>query len=226
MKTDWQAPLKRPCVSSRTVHIWRVRLTGGQALIDRFLPVLTCDERARGERFVRLEDRTRFIAARGALREVLGSYLSIPAESVRLQYSQTGKPSLADRDDLHFNVSHSGDLALLALSGQPVGIDVEQIKPDFDFAGISQRFFRAEEVAELDATGEASKVQRFFALWTRKEAFLKATGKGVPGLESSLAGAQWKIEAIDADPGYAAAVAHKGEELSFWQWLGSEALVG
>lgn len=213
----------------RAVHIWRIPLTGDPLLIERVRAVLSGDERARAERFHRPEDRAKFIIARGVVRDVLGGYLSLPAAGVRLQYSPTGKPSLVEQDELHFNVSHSGSLALLAVSGYPVGIDVELVQPGFDFTDISSRFFSPEEIAELNRTEAGSRVERFFSLWTRKEAVLKATGTGVPGLESGVVEVGWKITEIDAAPGYAAAVAHQGEggeEPSCWQWQSDEVLIG
>jgi 4'-phosphopantetheinyl transferase len=225
MMTAWQNPTQRPSVSMRTVHIWRIRL-GDPHAVERLAPVLSADERARAERFHRPEDRTAFIITRGTVRELLGGYLSLPAAAVRLQYSQTGKPSLVENDGLYFNVSHSGSLALLALSARPVGIDVELIKPDFDWMDISGRFFSQEEISELSGSEAGLRVQRFFSLWTRKEALLKATGAGVPGLEAGVEQVGWNITEIDAAPGYAAAVAHKGEELNLWHWQSDEVLIG
>lgn len=101
----------------------------------------------------------------------------IKERSARLAYGGNGKPFLADRKDVFFNLSHSGNLVMAAFSGAEVGCDVEQIKTA-DLR-VARRFFALEEQAFLEGcTSEAEKNDAFFRLWTLKEAFMKATGEG------------------------------------------------
>ena len=86
----------------------------------------------------------------------------------------------------------------------------------------SSRIFSPGETAALHELDAEARVPRFFALWTRKEAVLKARGEGLPGLDSTVPDDGWLITDLDAAPGYAAAVAHKGDELNCWQWPGDD----
>ncbi len=218
----WSDPPDDPSVAVFAVHIWRIRLTADPILVEHLQMVLSGDERARTERFHFPQDRAKFIIARAAVRKVLGIYLSLPAVRVRIEYAPGGKPFLRGHDGLHFNLSHSGSIALMAVSGHPVGVDVELVQPGFDFTDISNRYFLPAEIAGLNRTDAASRVQQFFSLWTRKEAVLKANGTGIAGLQAGVDDHGWKIADIHAAPGYAAAVAHHGTDLSYWQWQSNE----
>lgn len=175
---QWQAAPERLTLAPGEVHIWRVALDGDPALEAS----LTADEKERAARFHFARDRRRYVAGRGTLRALLGAYLSLPAGEVRLQYGAQGKPALAAEhgSTLQFNVAHSHELALLAFTrGRALGVDVEYARPLPEMLSIASRFFSAQEVAALRATPEAAQRKSFFRIWSRKEAFIKATGKGL-----------------------------------------------
>jgi 4'-phosphopantetheinyl transferase len=161
------------------VDVWRVSLDSPSAEAS----VLSSDEISRANRFHFEKDRIHFVRCRAALRRLVGKYLTIPADEVRFEYLTNGKPQLAadqNQRSLQFNVSHSAGLALIAFGTERgLGIDVEKIRADVDTAALSERFFSLRERAGLKQLAEELRVPGFFACWTRKEAFLKATGEGL-----------------------------------------------
>jgi 4'-phosphopantetheinyl transferase len=125
--------------------------------------------------------RVQFVAARSALRSILGRYVGRPAEEVRFLLGPVGKPSLADASSpLFFNLSHSREVALVAVTrcGE-IGVDVEHVRDMATRDAMAERFFHPNEVATLRSLAPGARAAGFFNAWTRKEAFLKATGKGI-----------------------------------------------
>lgn len=143
-------------------------------VVDSLFALLSEDERKRAATFVRDEPRRRFIVARGRLRERLGKHLGLAPIDVAFHYGPNGKPEV---EGIHFNVAHTGDLALLAIADAQVGVDVERIRPMRDAQGLARRWFRAEEVERIDAAHDP--LTEFFRTWTMKEAALKLIGVGV-----------------------------------------------
>jgi 4'-phosphopantetheinyl transferase len=164
------------------VDVWRLSLDHpSKAATDP--GILSPDELARAGRFHFERDRARFIRCRSALRFLLAGYLESPAHEIRFEYLASGKPQLLPEQNpraLHFNVSHSANLALIAVGAElSLGVDIEKIRDDIDAAALAERFFSPRERAGLQALPEHLLVPGFFACWTRKEAFLKATGAGL-----------------------------------------------
>jgi 4'-phosphopantetheinyl transferase len=170
-----------PSVAPRTVDLWLWRLDAGDAEATGFAELLDPDERARAGRFVFPLHARRFIVGRARLRLILQDYLGTPAADIRFAYGPQGKPVLAGRHGLpplHFNLSHTGDLAALAVSPEvPLGVDVEQVAPVKE--NVAGRFFSAAEQAALRALPAATQERAFFRCWTRKEAMVKALGGGL-----------------------------------------------
>lgn len=178
----WEAsgPIAAP--SPEAVHVYRIRVTAeGAAAGARWLDG---DERARAERYRFDRDRRQFVCARAGLRVVLGACLDCSPAEVRLAYEAHGKPRLAPpAPPLQFNLSHADALVLLAVAwGRRVGLDVEPSArmPDGDL--IARRFFSPGEYAAWSALPPDAQPLAFMRIWTRKEAFLKATGLGVAAL--------------------------------------------
>jgi 4'-phosphopantetheinyl transferase len=154
-------------------------------------------------------------------------------EAVRFRYGPRGKPMLDAEDGLlRFNLSHSGDLALVAVSlGRDIGVDVERVRPDRDLERIATRFFSAAEVAALLALPRAERAGAFYRCWTRKEAYIKALGDGLaipldsfdvafaPGATAALLASRldsaearrWSMAALEPGPGYAGAMVVEGD---------------
>lgn len=154
--------------------------TADEARVAGAARLLDADERARAERFHQPADRLRFLLTRAALRQLIGTALGLAPTAVRLRYGAAGKPLLEGNDALHFNVSHSGAFAAIALSRRaPVGIDIEQPRADLDCLAIARAHFAAHEHAALAAVSEGPRRAAFYRLWTFKEAVTKAHGTGI-----------------------------------------------
>ena len=140
--------------------------------------LLSNEERARAARFVSDDVRRRFVAARGTLRRVLADELGAAPSALEFSYGEHGKPALQNSTTV-FNLSHSGDIALIAIADcGVVGVDVEVLRDDTDFDAIAENSFSDAELAAWRALPEAEKRDAFFATWTCKEAYLKALGTG------------------------------------------------
>jgi 4'-phosphopantetheinyl transferase len=236
-----EAPLVLPMDE---VQVWRVDLEAIRAQEARWQQVLSSDELIRAARFHFSRDRQRFVAARALLRTILAGYLRTDPKDVSFSYSKKEKPFLGPvhaGGDVTFNISHSGEVALLAFTrGREVGVDVEQVRRDFDLEAIARRFFSAHEHTQLAALPAEDKADAFFRCWTRKEAYIKATGDGLSlplsqfdvslgcGETNALLATRpdgdgsppWRIREVPAGPGYIAAVCVRGQDWKLNDWLG------
>ena len=170
--------------------VWLVQLTDAPAIQSRLTSLLSAEERTRLERLRQREDQERFLVGRGLLRTLAGAHLGIPPEHVKLNHGPLGKPFVISPDQaltLHFNVSHSGKLVLLAFHPvHEVGVDVEQVRPGHDYEAVARRTFPAGEYHDWIALPPEKRLTGFFRAWTRHEAGLKALGRGIAG-ESNTA---------------------------------------
>jgi 4'-phosphopantetheinyl transferase len=181
LKINWPEPPRVWTLAERAVHVWALGLAADASRFATYTAALSSDEIERGARFRFEQHRNRFITGRGWLRTVLARYLDQQPGELRFEYNQNGKPSLRGGDpSFHFNLAHCDDLAVLAVTrAAEVGVDVERVRPLKDADDIADRFFSRTESAGLKALAPAEKPSAFFNLWTRKEAWLKATGEGL-----------------------------------------------
>jgi 4'-phosphopantetheinyl transferase len=240
----WRSPPAELTLSSAEVHVWRARLDPAASCVECLRGTLSADELQRAARFHFARDRRRFTVARGVLRDILGRYLRVPPSEPEFRYSAYGKPALADGADapwLRFNVSHSHEVALFAVTcGREVGVDIEYLGREIRGEEIAERFFSARERADLRALPAEVKHEAFFNCWTRKEAYIKAHGEGLslpldqfdvslaPGEPAALLATRsdprealhWSLQALTPGPDYVAALAVEGQgwHLSCWQW--------
>ena len=203
------------------VHVWSVALDAQPASVAA---ALSEDELLRAAAFKVEDGRRNFVATRGALRILLGRYLDEDPAAIRFTAAKNGKPGLVEPSLLQFNVSHSGEVALIAVANVDVGVDVEQVKPRADLPGLAKRVFTEREREAI--SGEALA---FYRHWVAKEAFVKATGRGVTSVRSfevlldapggarlvHVGGdpeeaARWTLTEIQAPAGYTAAVVARG----------------
>lgn len=158
-------------------RVYRLAHATGQALAALAPRVLAAPERARAQRYLHATDQQRFVVVRVALRMLLGQLTGQLPSAVEFALSSNHKPQLKHHAGLHFSVSHTRHWALLAVATQPVGVDVEEISPDFEYASLLEHTF---SVAERQAIVQSPDPRRqFYQCWTRKEAFVKATGQGI-----------------------------------------------
>ncbi|MFY9792887.1 MAG: 4'-phosphopantetheinyl transferase superfamily protein [Candidatus Sulfotelmatobacter sp.] len=224
------------------VQLWRVDLEAIRSHESDWQDVLSPDERSRAARFHFTADRQRFVASRAWLRTILAALLVTEPSELNFSYSTNQKPSLgvAHADSgITFNVSHSGGIALYAFARRrDIGVDVEQIRRDFDVESIAHRFFSASEQKQLSALPESEKVEAFFRCWTRKEAYIKAIGEGLSlplsqfdvsleALETnallatrpdSAEAEQWMIREVSGGAGYSAALCVRGRDWRLAHW--------
>lgn len=215
-------------LTSRIVHVWPVSIEASNDVVERYRTLLSPDETARAARLKFEHLQQSFILARGALRILLGQYLKLEPGHLVFTYGSKGKPALPGR--LRFNASHSGALALFAFTMDcELGVDVEAVRGTPDFEDVAKRFFCAEETADLMSLPIDQRDRGFFLCWTRKEAYIKATGEGLsasldafrvtlrPGEPARMIhcggdpneAQAWTLHDLNPGAGYAAAVAYR-----------------
>lgn len=187
--------------------------------LEAWRALLSPGERQRAERFLNPEHGRRFTVAHARLREILGRHLGRAPESLAFEFGPQGKPTLAG-GGIHFNLSHSGNVGLVGLHPAELGVDVEAERPHLDGLGLARRFFTPRETAWLEALPPAARPRGFARLWTCKEAWIKADGRGLalpldqvevafsPAALRSLETPPraWFLREIELRPGFAAAV--------------------
>ena len=240
----WPLPPADFTLLNHQIHVWAARLDLLPVDLDELNSSLAPSERERAVRFRFDLHRNRFIAGRGLLRAVLGRYLKTNPARLEFDYSATGKPALsgaAAGTRIGFNLAHSENLAVLAVMlDQDVGIDVERVRPIPDAEQLVARFFSSRENAAFQALPEEQREAAFFNLWTRKEAWLKATGEGIAHSlkrvevsfltgeparlikieDSQEEAARWRLIELNPALGFAAALACPAGEIEVNSWRG------
>lgn len=135
-------------------------------------------ERKRAAGISNRSARHEFVKTRALLRLLLSKHTGLPAKTLEFATGENGKPVLLGSHEMHFNVSHSDGAALVAIASAEVGIDIERIDGSVDYAGVAQSVFSRSEIEMLREASDARRGEVFFSIWTRKEAYLKATGAG------------------------------------------------
>ena len=241
---EWCSPPPELSLPAYAVHVWRADLGLEAAYLRRLGQNLSADERRRASRFRLARDRDRFIGARGLLREILALYLDASPGRLSFGYSAHGKPFLKGEghSTLRFNVSHSFDAMLLAIAHmREVGVDVEGVRNSgVALEEIVETVLSEPEKQALAGLGGEDKRTTFLRFWTRKEAYIKADGRGVSlpleridvsapeGRIAVLEEAtgewrtcpRWELRTLAPVPGYVAALAAEGQgwRLALWQW--------
>ena len=232
---------------SRGIEIWKARVPELSAQIPRLASWLAEDETLRANRYHFDSGRRTSMVSRGGLRWLLSRYLNCDPAAIRFTYSEYGRPILAfpSASEMRFSVSHSGDLVVYAFGrGFEIGIDVERMRPMKHAAGVARRFFSEREQRSFGAAGPDRQLQAFFTCWTRKEAYIKATGVGLSTpldqfsvgvlpeeataileIEGSTEKASaWELHDLEMETGYAGALAvcGRGVGVSAWNPLGPD----
>ena len=189
---NWYAQDSFSELGDNDIHIWLNYLNVHEARIKHLYPLLSNNEKERSERFKFYKHRKAFIASHGFLHTALAYYIEANAGEIEFTQAELGKPSLITEQNsagIQFNLSHSNNMAILAVCKQhSVGIDIEYAERKVNWHGLSKRFFTSSEQEELKKLTEESQKEAFFQIWTRKEAHMKVTGKGL-----SLAPTQFEV---------------------------------
>lgn len=236
----WMRGPSAPVIWPNEVHVWRARLDVPWSWT--FDEALSLDDRARADRFRFDSDRRKFCVARASLRLILARYLKVKPGRLKIDTGEYGKPYFADQNatqGLRFNLSHSHQLALMAITrDREVGVDVEYMRPNFVSDEVAGHFFSPAEAQELRSLPFELKTQSFFNCWTRKEAYIKARGEGLycaldqfdvsllPGTPAMLLNSRidakevsrWSFQDLSAGPGYTATLAVERESSRLVLW--------
>jgi 4'-phosphopantetheinyl transferase len=220
-------------IQKNEVHVWAVNLAPPAIEMEQLYALLSDDERERAGRFSFAEHANRYTVARANLRRILSRYTDVAPGLLQFRYTANGKPFLANTP-IRFNLSHSSDLALVAVArDREVGIDVERIRRDDDLLEVAEHYFAPVERANLRSLSTEERCFGFFRCWTRKEAYLKARGEGLsmdlhsfsvslgPNEPAALIASaegpaelhRWKFAHLNLRANYAAALAVEGTEL-------------
>jgi 4'-phosphopantetheinyl transferase len=159
-------------------HVWRLHLPDHAAQVSMMQAWLSEDEQDRAKTYFQEQDQQRFILSRGYLRLLLSKYLDTTPDSIAFAIGEDNKPYIDSNDTrLHYNVSHSGEWVMFAISDSAVGMDIEYVNPDFEYAEILPICFSGAENDFLQNATDGRVA--FYQSWTRKESVVKATGKGI-----------------------------------------------
>jgi 4'-phosphopantetheinyl transferase len=240
----WIIPPSNLRLTKNEVHVWRAPLELAAPAIQNLRRTLSREEEMRASKLYFEKDRNAFIIAHGALRTILSRYLDIEPDQLRFCHNPYGKPTLdfpSNEFQLNFNLSHSHELALYAFTySRQIGIDIEYMRPDVEYEELAQHSFSQYENALFLSLPYTVRQQAFFNCWTRKEAYIKAKGKGLsiplnifdvsfrPGEPAALLNSRvdpqeiirWSMRELFPSPHYAGALAVEGDgwQLSCWQW--------
>lgn len=180
LNSTWKRPPEELVLEDNEIHLWLVTIDSSD--IYRLKDVTSNDERARAARFHRSQHKTEYLASRIHLRNILGNYTGINPQLLRFEYNKYGKPSIAGetKSNLKFNFSHSNGLALFALTlNNEIGVDLEPINQSQVDKEVAAKTLSINELARFNALTINKRVEFFYKCWTRKEAYLKAVGKGL-----------------------------------------------
>jgi 4'-phosphopantetheinyl transferase len=238
----WQKGTPESISKSAFADVWRIPLTSYIKHIPELYHTLQSDEKARSASFLKEKDRNRFIVGRAMLRILLGEYLHIEADMLRFDFDKNNKPILKHdgKSVINFNLSHSGEYVLIAISDKFIGIDIERYEYDSGLKQIMELIFSDSEISFINK--QDSPLRIFYKLWTRKEALLKANSSGLsnmikyipclngnyPGNYSSIISFDnWKVNSFYIDEEHPASVAYTGDQtkLFFRQYNGLNRLI-
>jgi 4'-phosphopantetheinyl transferase len=174
--------MKSQPVGDGEVHLWWASCDKARQQLPSLIDLLDGEERLRADRFRVSAARERFVAARAMTRLLLGRYAETPASAITLNHGARGKPRLshpAPASPLQFNLSHSGDIAVVGLATTELGVDVEALRPVPNADRLARRFCSRFEQEWLAAQPQQELESAFLTLWTCKESYLKAVGVGI-----------------------------------------------
>ena len=205
------------------IHIYKIHIPKFTAVVEALSYYLEAQEKDRAQRFYKEQDKNRFIISRALLKLVLANHSQSAVSKIILAYHENKKPYLPSHPALHFNVTHSEDYALIAIANSAIGVDIEYIAKNDALINTVTHIFNKQEVAFIQEALDTHYA--FYTLWTRKEAFVKALGKGIddditkipsidgfhsldPTITNNTVNT-WQLEGFDINEHYVGAVAYQ-----------------
>lgn len=233
----WQKGTPGPLSRSAFADVWRIPLTTYLTHIPELYQTLKWDEKTRSASFLKDKDSHRFIVGRAMLRTLLGKYLNVEADKLSFGFGKNKKPLLINdwKSLFDFNISHSGEYVLIAISDNSIGIDIEQYEYDFKLKQVMQLTFSDSEILYINKQDSPSRI--FYKLWTRKEALLKANSGGLSNMIKYIpcinevidympiiSFENWRVNSFYLDEQHPASVAYTGDntKLFFREYNGFE----
>lgn len=243
----WRHPPHPLHLLPHDIHVWKIPLHPPLVWVNKLWNLLDLEEQQRAERYKTPALQEAFVTGRGGLRLILHRYLDTEPDHVKFATEQHGKPYVAEPSTsppLSFNLAHSGELALLAVTlTRKVGIDIERHRRPLNYAGLVQRMCSPQEQAFLGRISHEQRQTAFLTCWTRKEAYVKATGMGItfplntvtvslaqdapPALlhveRNEEEPSRWAMRDLYPGHGYTAALVGEGHDWthSCWEWTWS-----
>lgn len=238
----WRRPPEELQLEAACIDVWHSRISLPEVEIEKHALTLSGQERERAEKFTFADKYEEYVVTRGLLRQALAHVLRQDACTFEFDYSSSNKPYLSRKyndQQITFNVSHSHGQALVAISvDRNIGIDIEKVRADVEYEKLALRFFSVAEQKALMLYPREERAAAFFATWTRKEAFVKAVGKGIAfGLSEfdvnispkeaplMLATrwdpedvAKWSMANIETEKNYLATVVADGGDFQLRHW--------
>lgn len=207
-------------LTANEIHLWlSVERAADEPALERLRAVLEPHEQEQLEQRANPELRTRYLRTRALQRSVLAGYLpGVAPAALRFVAGEEGKPALAPEfagAELHFNLTHTAGLVALAVARvRDIGLDAENLNERTTALRLARRYFTAEEARNLEALPPERQPARFYTLWTLKESWMKALGRG---LSAGLDNAAFSLDAEHRVAGLSFA-AYDATDWRFWQF--------
>jgi 4'-phosphopantetheinyl transferase len=207
----WRPVRNPPPLPPDGLHLWRINTGPNGAPLAKLWSLLSPRESERAARLLFDNHRACYVRAHAGLRAILAGYVGIDPRAIELRYADAGRPYLANTvSGLDFNLTTTGDLALVALSsGEPIGVDCEQLRDRRSLIAIAARMISPEVASRIAAAPEKEQSERFHVAWTALEAEVKVDGRGLAGRTQTAAESSIQIKHCMPAPGFIAAVARK-----------------
>jgi 4'-phosphopantetheinyl transferase len=186
-------------LSSSHVDLWLYSIHPHEHNLSELFSILSQAEQEKAKKFHFASDRKKYVISHGIMRRLLASYIECEPLKIHYQVNEYGKPSMSTaQTPIHFNLTHSDNLAGLAIASSPVGVDIEKIKPLDDYLSMTKHFLSPKESLIFQSLAQQEQQLTFYRAWTRKEAYIKAIGMGLSyPVEQVTVGLQEKAELLE-----------------------------
>jgi 4'-phosphopantetheinyl transferase len=195
------------------VHLWETSLSVNDEELARMFDLLSPVDQWAADEFSHVQARRQYIVSRGMLRQLLSGYIGTAPEEIQFTIEGAGKPVLAGKRWLDFNLTHSGDLTLFGIARRPLGVDMEQVREMPRAIELAKRYFSPAQHEQIAGTPDGRRSWEFLGMWVRREAYAKALGTSVwRALGDRQITTDHTVQFVDYSPEYVAAIAAPGSD--------------